>query len=59
MSALNNQLALSSQDSSALQDQRDFIKAYVEDFLQPHGEQPSAEEVEEMESVLYSVSFGK
>jgi hypothetical protein len=52
-------MALISDSGNAVQDQRDFIKYFIDEILTPHGIQPSHEEIDEMESVLYSVSFGK
>jgi hypothetical protein len=44
-------------NQTALEEQREFIQMYQEQVL--GGKALSREEQEEMESVLYSVSFGK
>eukprot|EP00347_Sterkiella_histriomuscorum_P001245 403372773 len=54
----NNQLVLSSHSPSET-DQREFLKYYVDEILANQGVIPSQDEIDEMESVLFSVSFGK
>lgn len=55
---LGGQLALSSHSASE-NDQRDFLRHYVDEVLMPQGYVPMQEDLDEMESVLFSVSFGK